>query len=100
MDGTPVPCGQSVITAKRSDLAGYAGYGYCASHSRFYWGSKLMLIVTCDGRSRPISKLGYLGARATWGKSPSGRGRLAGSCLGGRAPSVVFRRHGRRKRFA
>ncbi len=49
MDGTPVPCGQSVVTAKRSDLAGYAGYGYCASHSRFYWGSKLMLIVTCDG---------------------------------------------------
>jgi Transposase DDE domain len=49
MDGTPVPCGQSVITAKRSDLAGYAGYGYCASHCRFYWGSKLMLIVTCDG---------------------------------------------------
>jgi hypothetical protein len=49
MDGTPVPCGQSVVTAKRSDLAGYAGYGYCASHSRFYWGSKLMLIVTADG---------------------------------------------------
>ena len=40
MDGTPVPCGQSVVTAKRSDLAGYAGYGYCASHSRFYWGSQ------------------------------------------------------------
>ena len=49
MDGTPVPCGQSVVTAKRSDLFGYAGYGYCASHSRFYWGAKLMLIVTCDG---------------------------------------------------
>jgi hypothetical protein len=49
MDGTPVPCGQSVLTAKRSDLAGDAGYGYCASHSRFYWGTKLMLIVTCDG---------------------------------------------------
>jgi hypothetical protein len=49
MDGTPVPCGQSVVTAKRSDLAGWAGYGYCASHSRFYWGAKLMLIVTCDG---------------------------------------------------
>jgi Transposase DDE domain len=49
MDATPVPCGQSVITAKRSDLAGWAGYGYCASHSRFYWGAKLMLICTCDG---------------------------------------------------
>jgi hypothetical protein len=31
MDGTPVPCGHSVVTARRSDLAGYAGYGYCAS---------------------------------------------------------------------
>ena len=38
MDATPVPCGQSVITAKRSDLAGWAGYGYCPSHSRWYWG--------------------------------------------------------------
>jgi hypothetical protein len=28
MDATPVPCGQSVITAKRSDLYGWAGYGY------------------------------------------------------------------------
>jgi Transposase DDE domain len=49
MDATPVPCGQSVITARRSDLFGWAGYGYCPSHSRWYWGSKLLLIVTCDG---------------------------------------------------
>lgn len=49
MDGTPIPCGQSVVTAKRSNISGYAGYGYCASHRRFYWGAKLMLIVTCDG---------------------------------------------------
>ena len=49
MDATPVPCGQSVITARRSDLSGYAGYGYCPSHSRWYWGSKLMLICTCEG---------------------------------------------------
>jgi hypothetical protein len=49
MDATPVPCGHSVITARRSDLAGWAGYGYCPSHSRWYWGSKLLLICTCDG---------------------------------------------------
>jgi Transposase DDE domain len=49
MDATPVPCGQSRITARRSDLAGQAGYGYCPSHSRWYWGSKLLLLVTCDG---------------------------------------------------
>jgi Transposase DDE domain len=49
MDATPVPCGQSVITARRSDLAGWAGYGYCPSHSRWYWGAKLLLICTCEG---------------------------------------------------
>ena len=49
MDATPVPCGQSVITARRSGLAGWAGYGYCPSHSRWYWGAKLLLIVTCEG---------------------------------------------------
>jgi hypothetical protein len=49
MDATPVPCGQSAVTAKRSDLYGYAGYGYCPSHSRWYWGCKLLLICTCEG---------------------------------------------------
>jgi hypothetical protein len=49
MDATPIPCGQSVITARRSDLFGYARYGYCPSHPRWYWGAKLMLICTCDG---------------------------------------------------
>jgi hypothetical protein len=49
MDATPVPCGQSAVTARRSDLYGWAGYGYCPSHSRWYWGAKLMLICTCDG---------------------------------------------------
>ncbi len=49
MDATPVPCGHSVITARRSDLYGWAGYGYCPSHSRWYWGAKLLLMCTCDG---------------------------------------------------
>jgi hypothetical protein len=49
MDATPIPCGQSVVTARRSGLAGQAGYGRCPSHSRFYWGAKLMLICTCEG---------------------------------------------------
>jgi len=35
-DSTPVECGRSRPTVKRSDLAGWAGYGYCRSHSRFY----------------------------------------------------------------
>jgi hypothetical protein len=49
MDATPVPCGTSALTAKRSDLFGHAGYGYCPSHSRWYWGTKLLIICTCDG---------------------------------------------------
>lgn len=48
-DATPVPCGTSRETVKRSDLAGHAGYGYCASHSRFYWGLKLYLVCAGDG---------------------------------------------------
>ena len=33
-------------TAKRSDLAGWAEYGYCASHSRYFWGLRLHLVCT------------------------------------------------------
>jgi hypothetical protein len=49
VDSTPLPCGMSRETVKRSDLAGHAGYGYCASHSRFFWGFRLYLISTPEG---------------------------------------------------
>jgi hypothetical protein len=49
LDATPVPCGMSRETVKRSDLAGWANYGYCAAHSRWYWGLKLYLITTVEG---------------------------------------------------
>lgn len=49
LDATPVPCGQSRQTVKRSELAGWAGYGYDASHHRFYWGLKLYLLAAPDG---------------------------------------------------
>ena len=49
VDSTPVQCGCSRETVKRSDLAGHAGYGYCASHSRFFWGFRLYLITTAEG---------------------------------------------------
>ena len=42
-------CGRSRETVKRSDLARYAEYGYCASHSRFFWGMRLHLIATLGG---------------------------------------------------
>lgn len=49
VDSTPVPCAASRQTVKRSDLAGHAGYGYCASHSRYFWGFRLYLLCTPDG---------------------------------------------------
>jgi hypothetical protein len=49
LDSTPVPCGQSRETVKRSEFAGYAGYGHCASHSRWFWGFRLYLICAADG---------------------------------------------------
>lgn len=49
IDATPLPCGTSRETVRRSDLAGWANYGYCASHSRFYWGLKLYLVTTLEG---------------------------------------------------
>src|ERR1700740_1291969 len=48
-DSTPVPCGMSRPTVKRSELAGWANYGYCASHSRFFWGLRLYLVCTPAG---------------------------------------------------
>jgi hypothetical protein len=49
VDSTPVECGRSRETAKRSDLAGWAEYGYCASHSRWFWGLRLHLLCTLGG---------------------------------------------------
>lgn len=49
VDSTPVECGRSRETVTRSELAGFAEYGYCASHSRFFWGLRLHLITTLHG---------------------------------------------------
>ncbi len=49
VDSTPVECGRSKETARRSDLAGWAEYGYCASHSRDFWGLRLHLLCTLHG---------------------------------------------------
>ena len=49
LDSTPVPCAASRETVKRSQLAGHAAYGYCVSHSRFFWGFRLYLLCAPDG---------------------------------------------------
>jgi Transposase DDE domain len=48
-DSTPVECGRSREAARRSELAGWAEYGYCASHSRYFWGLRLHLLTTLHG---------------------------------------------------
>ena len=49
LDTTPLPCGQSIETTQRSELAPWAGFGYCPAHSRRYWGFKLVLVCAADG---------------------------------------------------
>jgi len=49
LDTTPLPCGQSIQTTRTSELAPWAGFGYCPAHSRRYWGFKLVLLCAPDG---------------------------------------------------
>jgi hypothetical protein len=49
VDSTPVPCAASRETVKRSALWPYAGYGYCKSHHRFFWGFRLYVLAGPDG---------------------------------------------------
>ena len=84
VDSTPVSCGMSRETVKRSDLAGHAGYGYCASHSRYFWGFRLYLISTPEGM--PV----------TWGRANPKKGQLTLEDHGGRTiPGVYSRVAGR-----
>ncbi|MFD8996554.1 hypothetical protein ACFVZS_17720 [Streptomyces abikoensis] len=46
---TPVEYARSRLTVKRSKPAGWAGYGYCPSHSCFFWGLRLHLLRTPGG---------------------------------------------------
>jgi hypothetical protein len=49
VDSTPLPCAASRETVKRSELAGHAGYGYCKSHHRYFWGFRLYVLAAPDG---------------------------------------------------
>ncbi len=55
VDSTPVECARSRETVKRSQLGVAADYGYCASHSRFFWGFRLHAIFAPDGTPRAIT---------------------------------------------
>jgi len=55
VDSTPVPCAQSRETVKRSALSEAAGYGYCRSHTRWYWGFRCHLLAAPDGTPRAFT---------------------------------------------
>jgi hypothetical protein len=52
LDSTPVECGRSLETVRRSALGECAGYGWSRSHSRFFWGMRLHLLCAMDGTPR------------------------------------------------
>jgi hypothetical protein len=54
IDSTPVECARSRETVRRSALADAADYGYCASHSRFFWGFRLHALFAADGTPRGL----------------------------------------------
>ena len=63
VDSTPIECARSRPTVMRSDLAGWAGYGYCASHSRFFRGLRLHLVCTVHAPARGLGPGGRQGRR-------------------------------------
>ena len=52
LDSSPVECGRSAETVRRSALAECCGYGWSRSHSRFFWGMRLHLCCALDGTPR------------------------------------------------
>jgi hypothetical protein len=62
VDSTPVECARSRETVKRGGqsslqdaLSNAADYGYCASHSRFFWGFRLHTLFALDGTPRALA---------------------------------------------
>ena len=62
VDSTPVECARSRETVKRGGssslgdaLANAADYGYCASHSRYFWGFRLHALFAPDGTPRALA---------------------------------------------
>jgi hypothetical protein len=86
-DSTPVECGRSRETVKRSDLAGWAEYGYCASHSRYFWGLRLHLVCTLGGL--PVA-FALTGAKADERETLIGMLDAAPDVLAGRTGQTII----------
>jgi hypothetical protein len=55
VDSTPVECARSIETTRRTQLADAADYGYCASHSRYFFGFRLHALFGLDGTPRALA---------------------------------------------
>src|SRR2546430_9998296 len=55
VDSTPLECARSRETVKRSALGDAADYGYCPSHSRFFWGFRMHGTFAPDGTPRAVT---------------------------------------------
>jgi hypothetical protein len=62
VDSTPIECARSRETVKRGGsssladaLTDAADYGYCASHSRHFYGFRLHALFACDGTPRALA---------------------------------------------
>jgi hypothetical protein len=62
VDSTPIECARSLETVKRGGgsslddaLSNAADYGYCASHSRLFWGFRLHALFAPDGTPRALA---------------------------------------------
>lgn len=55
IDSTPLECARSVETTRRSALGDAADYGWCGSHSRFFWGFRLHGLFAPDGTPRAFA---------------------------------------------
>jgi Transposase DDE domain len=62
VDSTPVECARSRQTVKRGGCSGLsdalsnaADYGYCASHSRYFYGFRLHTLFAMDGTPRALA---------------------------------------------
>ncbi len=54
LDSTPVECGRSVETARRSQLGPACAHHFSRSHSRWFWGMRLHLLGAPDGTIRAV----------------------------------------------
>lgn len=55
IDSTPLECARSVETTRRSALSDAADYGWCGSHSRFFWGFRLHGLFAPDGTPKAFT---------------------------------------------